>query len=154
LAKTTPMGLNELVPDAFVEFTNAYQEQFSIGWEQWIRGRITSSWGIIQNQDRATNNLGIRFNTAKMLPGNLHLTVGWYKTKKEHNTNGDPDTRKKEKLIEIIQDEAKNWKHGMYDEKELQTEKLLKLPTKNIKMLLENIKKSRRNDKTKQNNIQ
>jgi hypothetical protein len=66
---------------------------------------------------------------------------------------GDPETRKKVKLIETIQNEAKKWKNGIYDKNELDANKLIKLPSENIKMLLENIKNGRRSDKTHRNDI-
>jgi hypothetical protein len=72
---------------------------------------------------------------------------------KEHDKDGNPESRKKVKLIETIQNKAKKWKYGIYGRNELDTNKLIKLPSKNITMLLENIKNGRRNDKTKIHDI-
>jgi hypothetical protein len=66
---------------------------------------------------------------------------------KEHNMDGDPDTQNKVDLIETILSKSKKWENGIYDEQGLDTNILLKLPCKIIKMLLENIKNGRRNDR-------
>jgi hypothetical protein len=47
--------------------------------------------------------------------------------------DGDPENWKKVKMIETILNEATKWKNGIYD---VDTNKGLKLPNRNIKMLL------------------
>jgi hypothetical protein len=54
----------------------------------------------------------------------------------------------------LKQGRKKKLKNEIYKEEELHTNKLIKLPSKNIKMLLENIKNGRRNDKNERYNIQ
>jgi hypothetical protein len=37
----------------------------NIGWDQWIYGRMTKEWGIIQNHDIKSKDSGTKFNTSK-----------------------------------------------------------------------------------------
>jgi hypothetical protein len=125
LSNIESLSLHELVPDASVDLIKAYQEQCKIGWDQWLQGRITSTWGTLQNHDIAPKISGLRFDTANKGAKELILLTWAFaydcwltRNEIEHDTNGDPDTRKKEKLIANIQDEAKKWKDGIYEEKD------------------------------------
>jgi hypothetical protein len=101
------LGINTLVPDATVALKNAHMEQMQIGWQHWIKGRISINWGTLQNYDIKTKDTGIRFDTAKKWAMELIL-LSWefahdcwlIRNNKEHDMDGDPETRKKVKLIE------------------------------------------------------
>jgi hypothetical protein len=102
LGNINSLGINTLVPDATTVLKKANQEQKLIGWEQWIKGKIATTWGTLQNHDIKTTDTGIRLNSAKKWSKELIL-LSWEFTHNcwlvrnecEHDTNGDPETRKK-----------------------------------------------------------
>jgi hypothetical protein len=63
LESKNSLGINTLVPDATTVLKRAENEQKLIGWDQWIKGRITTTWGTLQNHDIRTIDTGIKFDT-------------------------------------------------------------------------------------------
>jgi hypothetical protein len=57
-------NIKEILPDASKYLSNAINEQQNIGWEQWFRGQISSSWGELYNNDIKTKNDLIQFPSA------------------------------------------------------------------------------------------
>jgi hypothetical protein len=70
------LGINTLVPDATTTLIKANNEQIQIGWEQWIKGRISINWGTLQNYDIQTTDTGIRYDTSKKWAKELIL-LSW-----------------------------------------------------------------------------
>jgi hypothetical protein len=61
----------------------------------------------------------------------------------EHDSAGCPETRRKEKLIEIIQGESIQMNYEIYPEQETTTESLGLLPEDNLKMIKQNLKNAK-----------
>jgi hypothetical protein len=65
LEKKNSLGIDTLVPNATTVLKKAANEQKLIGWDQWIKGRITTTWGTFQNYNIRTKDFGIKFDSAK-----------------------------------------------------------------------------------------
>jgi uncharacterized protein YejL (UPF0352 family) len=143
--------------DATPTLIKATKEQELIGWDNWIKGRWSSEWATLMNYNISSIDSGIKFNTSLkwakeiiLLTWNFIHEVWLERNKCEHDTDGDPEKRKKEKLAETIQGESELLKYSVYAKSEVGLEILLNMPTNNLVMLvynLKNAKESKRNEK-------
>jgi hypothetical protein len=93
----TPMPeMRSLMPEASRMLKQAVQEQNTIGWEHWFKGRLTMSWGTLYNYDLQTKNHGMRNQTADKWSKQI-VNMNWdfvleawtIRNDSEHNTEGD-----------------------------------------------------------------
>jgi hypothetical protein len=69
----------------------------------------------------------------------------WHeRNSKEHDKNGAPETRKKEKVIEHITGISKKMEYHLYKENELDDTTLLVLPIENLQIMELNLKDVRK----------
>jgi hypothetical protein len=105
-----------IAPDATKSLVKATEEQSAIGWEQWFKGRWANEWLHLVNYDIQTIDFSIIFNTPEKW-GIVVISLTWeyvYNTwhernSTEHNENGAPEIRKKEKVTEHILGISKKW---------------------------------------------
>jgi hypothetical protein len=149
--------ISSMVPDATKTLILASNEQKDIGWEHWFKGRITQEWATLVNYDIETIKTGKKFNSSEKWETDI-IKLNWdfvydmwiERNKIEHDTNGDPELRKKEKIIEIIQGEFHLANNVNYTLEVLTSEKLISLPMENLVMIEHNIKNAK-NSKRKEN---
>ena len=108
-------ALNQLPED----IKYIYDQQTNIGWDHFIRGRISISWGDYINKALANTNNS--FNTelwgSKIVSINFKyiLSLWDHRCKEEHGCNAhDIETKLKDKLINEIQHIQKNFKSNHY----------------------------------------
>jgi hypothetical protein len=99
-------------PDASAVLTIATQEEQKIGWEQWLKERWTMEWASLQNYNIQTVDLGIKHNSG--LTFEFAFNIWTERNKIEHDTDGDPKKRKKEKIIEIIMGDLELTNYQVY----------------------------------------
>jgi ribonuclease HI len=151
---TDPIDIKELVPDASKSLRQAIFEQNKIGWDQWFCGRISNTWGDLYQHDIQTKQHMIKYPSPKRwgaeiiaITWNLVLDCWYERNNWEHDNNGDKTTRLKEKRSEEI-----TWIIKTYpDDTPIQylnitKEKLMDLPTENLDIMLEQLKKLRNNN--------
>jgi hypothetical protein len=125
-----------------------------IGWGNWIKGRWSKEWASLQNYDIKNSDSGIKYNSSEKWAKEI-ITLTWEfihsmwleRNSCEHDLQGEPEKRKKEKLIEVIIGESEIMKYQEYPKEELDKENLLQLPKENLQMIennLKNAKKSKR----------
>jgi hypothetical protein len=145
-----------MIPDASKSLIKATMEQDVIGWDHWMKGWFTKEWATLVNYDIETTNSGIKFNSSEKWANDIiHLNWDflfnmWIERNKiEHDSDGDPELRKKEKIIEIIQGESKMLPHSLYSPAELTMEHLIALPKDNLVMVEHNIKNAKISNRKK-----
>jgi hypothetical protein len=149
----------QIAPDATTTLTTACTDQQRIGWKQWLNGRLSSNWGTLQNYDIKTMAFGIKFNTAKKWAKSIIL-LSWsfaYDTwlarnAIEHDHKGNPELRKRQKLIEDICGKSQLTKYKVCKETEIIETILKKLPKDNLLMLEQNIRNERNREKQRKEN--
>jgi hypothetical protein len=146
--------IDELVPDASRTLIKAYNEQCEIGWDHWLKGRISMEWGTLVNYDINHKNSNIRYNSVEkwakeviLLNWELAHNIWLSRNQNEHDSEGNPTERIKEKLIEEILGISRETEYRTYSKEELKISDLKKSPTDNLKIILINIK----NDRTRRN---
>jgi hypothetical protein len=109
LYKDQQPNQTELIPEASKYLLDAISKQDVIEWDHWFRGRITIKWGELQNEDVKKPNIlikypsSIKWGTTVVLEGWNLLDECWnQRNKMEHDLDGDPIVRKKEKISEKI----------------------------------------------------
>jgi hypothetical protein len=70
----------------------------------------------------------------------------------KHDSLGCSEVRRKEKLIEIIQGESNCMKHAVYNELEIQKENLVNLPVENLKMIQQNLRSAKADERIRNSN--
>jgi Zn finger protein HypA/HybF involved in hydrogenase expression len=159
LQNIDPENAKTIAPDATKNLVKANEEQKKISWGHWVKGRWSKEWGALFNYDIKNNNSGIKFNSAEKVAKEMIILTWEFvhdcwltRNKLEHDTDGDPETRKKEKVIEIILGESENTNYETYKKMELENDTLIRLPLENLQMLeinIKNEKKRRRTEKKK-----
>jgi hypothetical protein len=140
----------ELVPDASKTLIMASREQDMIGWEQWLKGRISKEWGTLVNHDVKNIDSGIKFNSSQKWAKEV-INMNWefihdiwlIRNKTEHDEDGCPEKRAKEKLVEIIAGESIKENYVTYSEDEVEIGVLMNLPIDNLVMIERNIKNAK-----------
>jgi hypothetical protein len=143
-----------IAPDASRTLIKATNEQKTIGWGNWIKGRWSKEWASLQNYDIKNSDSGIKYNSSEKWAKEIIILTWefihsmWLERNScEHDLQGEPEKRKKEKLIEVIIGESEIMEYQDYPKEELDKEKLLQLPKENLQMIennLKNAKKSKR----------
>jgi hypothetical protein len=125
----------EIAPDATRSLIKAADEQSALGWEQWFKGRWSNEWLNLINYDINTIDSGIKFNTSEKWANEMITAVweyvynNWHaRNSIEHDKNGDPECRKKEKVIEHILGISEKMDYKLYKQKELVDPTLIGLP--------------------------
>jgi hypothetical protein len=112
------------------------------------------------NHDILTVDSGIKHNTSekwgKEIMGiNLEFAHNMWleRNKSEHDEEGQPENRKKEKLVEIIRGKYEKVE-DLYDANEMEVECLMVMPVANLQMMEKNIKnEKKRRWKNKRNRL-
>jgi hypothetical protein len=139
-----------IAPDATNTLKLASTQQKYIGWDHWINGRWSQKWATLQNHDIIHNESGKKYATSTgwakkiiLLTWELIHQIWIERNNMEHDSVGCPETRRKEKLIEIIQGESIQMNYEIYPEQETTTESLGLLPEDNLKMIKQNLKNAK-----------
>jgi hypothetical protein len=120
---------------------------------------MTKEWRTLVNYDIKHNDAGTKSNTSKMWATEIIL-LNWEfvhncweeRNMNEHDVWGQPDGRKKEKIIEIIAGEHKKCADNkIYEDHELDPKELQRIPLENLQMIHTNIKNVR--EKKRKKNI-
>jgi hypothetical protein len=143
-------SIQSMVPDATKTLLLASKQQADIGWDHWWKGRLSQEWAALVNYDISTVKSGIRFNSSEKWAKDI-IKLNWdfvyqmwvERNRIEHDMNGDPELRKKEKLIEIIQGEYNLLNLDIYQVDEMTSEQLQSLPIDNLTMIETNIKNAK-----------
>jgi hypothetical protein len=147
-----------LVEDASPTLIRAVEEQTQIGWENFIKGRISITWSELYNFTLYQSGNRLRRMTAEKWGKDLLLIIWNFvyecwreRNEAEHDTNGDPTARKKLKIIEHIKWLVKYskvcQKHTYYDK---ERENLGKLPLNNLLMLEHQLNNLSKTDKIRE----
>jgi hypothetical protein len=136
-----------IAPDASNAFMRVSNKQNDIGWDQWFKGRLTREWGTLRNHDLQNPMTQTRYTTAEkwavdMIIATLEYVHGvWLQRNKyEHDLDGDPVLRRKEKLIETIRGEYKENDHNMYSTEDIEYDVLKKCNEDSLKAMCLHIK--------------
>jgi hypothetical protein len=145
LEDTIPPPIHEIAPNASTSLIKAFEDQETLGWDQWFCGRTSITWGEIYNHDIETKK-----NTKRMADkwGSDIVTLTWEfilsswfaRNETEHNKNNNPILQAKTKLVEQI--EWIKTKIGNFQSNPYETttqEELMDLPIDNLHMILDNI---------------
>jgi hypothetical protein len=54
-----------MIPDASKTLVKASQEQNMIGWDHWLKGRISREWETLVNCDIKNEDSGIKYNLSE-----------------------------------------------------------------------------------------
>jgi hypothetical protein len=156
-------NMRELIPEASNTLKQAVQEQNTIGWEHWFKGRLSMLWGTLYNHDIKTKNHGIRNQTAEKW-GKHIVNMNWdfmleawtIRIELEHCSEGDPTIKQKERLISKIL-----WTKRKIDQfpssylRNITEEQLQDIPLGNLKMVdsqIQTLLRAARKQPTEQNN--
>jgi hypothetical protein len=149
---------NNIIPDATNTLKAAVQEQDAIGWDHWLKGRISQEWVSLINYDIATIDTGTKYNSSeKWATGIIDLNWDlvqnlWFERNKiEHDSEGNPDLRVRENLIEYIQGESALMNYTLYKVEDMITEALITLPVKILLMIEATIKKCKSTKRKRKN---
>jgi hypothetical protein len=140
----------DIANDASPTLIKAAREQQLIGWDNWMKGRWSSEWATLFNYNITTIDSGIKFNSSEKWAKDLILLTWeflheiWLERNKcEHDIDGDPTIRAKEKLIEIIKGESELLNYATYQRDEVELEVLINMPIENLQMLINNLKNAK-----------
>jgi hypothetical protein len=102
-------NLQDIVHDPSDLLIRAFQEQEEIGWDQWMKGRLSKTWGIIYGVDLSHINHNIPHQTPdrwgkKLVATTFNFVLECWicRIEAEHGLNDDPIRTKKDKLIAKI----------------------------------------------------
>jgi hypothetical protein len=154
LNQTESPIMEDIAPEASDTLRKAVQEQTSIGWDQWFRGRISRTWGELYNSEIQKPNIltykpsALKWGRSVISETFKFVLDSWNtRNKQEHDTHGDPITRQKEKLCAQIL-----WEQSRLNCTNTNTmtyEEIIGLPRANIEMMLAQIKEKKNNTKNK-----
>jgi hypothetical protein len=155
----SPIEAIEIAPDATNTLKMASKQQQQIGWDHWIKGRWSQEWATLQNHDIIHNISGKQNTTSKKWAKEI-INLTWElihqlwleRNNTEHGLLGCPEIRKKEKLIEIIQGESEKMQYAIYTASETMKENLVQLPVENLKMIQENLRSAKANERSRKRN--
>jgi hypothetical protein len=151
-----PPEIEQIAPEASVYLTQAISEQTEIGWNHFLYGRRTETWGTLYNHDIASKEHGLYHPTAEKWgtaiiekTWNFVLEVWDCRNKKEHGENGDTIDIRREKAIQEVmwlKDKTKNIKNCPH--RSITIESLKKTPIANILMMIDQLTRIKKaNDK-------
>jgi ribonuclease HI len=140
--------MHEIAPEAseFLKTTVIIQGQ--IGWDQWMRGRIAIQWGEMYNDDMKHLPFPVYRPSASRW-GKQIITETWkfvllswtIRNNVEHDNEGEPLKRRKEKLVEQIMWIKSHIKEDKeYPLKNIKKEDIMSMPIENIAAMAEQIK--------------
>jgi hypothetical protein len=140
-------SIYNLIPDASSTLKKAIEEQEEIGWDHFIKGRISQTWSCLYQYDIETKEHNQKYVTVEKWDKEI-VRIGWdfvleawsHRNNIEHDNEGDPKTRKKEKIIGKILWKIKNAKVKLpYKYNKIDEDSLKKCPIANLEMLIEQI---------------
>jgi hypothetical protein len=150
LYNRSEINAKSIAPEASKTLILATHQQQKLGWDQWFKGRWTKEWSTLFDHDIQNNDSGIKFNTAERIANEIiqhtweFVSKMWRERNKvEHDEEGEPEVRKKEKVIEIIKGISEMTHYPIYSEDEINSDTLLSLPLDNLKMIEINLKNAR-----------
>jgi hypothetical protein len=157
LNRTEVPIMEDIAPEASTDLLRAVEEQNTIGWDQWFRGRISRTWGELYNHDIAKPNILIRRPSAlrwgrEIISATFNFTIeSWYaRNEMEHDKLGDPTLRIKDKMSDQIKWELKQLSESENEDvwTKITKEQLLEMPKENLEMMLIQIqmKKNRKKE--------
>jgi hypothetical protein len=142
--------IDKLVPDASYTLKRAYKEQSEIGWDNWMKGRISIEWGTLVNHDIKNQDSLIKYNSSEkwareiiLLNWDFAYSIWNLRNKNEHDLEGKPELRAKEKILDEILGISKETEYSTYSRDELRIHELKQSPMDNLKIILLNIKNER-----------
>jgi hypothetical protein len=149
LQNTTIPPIKEIAPNASPYLINAITEQSIIGWDQWLQGRLSTTWGEIYRNDIKHPNIHTKYPSVNRWGKEViritykFVLESWYiQNKSEHETELNASGREKEKYTEEIQWLIKMKQDNIPQQFVIVTkEELLTLPKENLKMMIEQLKK-------------
>jgi hypothetical protein len=125
-----------------------------------LKARWSKEWATLLNHNLKNVDSGIKHSSPEkwaieviMLTWDLIYNIWLLRNKCEHDHNGDPEKRKKEKLIEVIQGESAIMNYEIYSLEELETDELLGSPIENLEMLVANLKNEKERQRKEKNNV-
>jgi hypothetical protein len=138
----------DVAPDASPHLKRAVTEQNDIGWGQWFRGRVSTTWSELYNHDISVPTNIVKYPSTKRWGKELlkitwqFVLECWYSRNLcEHDTDGDPITRAKDKLVEEILWNIKNKEESVPSQyKTLKYEELIIQPKDNLCIMNEQLK--------------
>jgi hypothetical protein len=137
----------EIEPDASPTLIKAVQQQQNIGWKHWFYGRHSSTWGQLFNHEIDKRQPGANHITAEtwdrdliLLTWNFAHEMWINRNKIEHDHDGNPNKRAKQKIINHILGIANSKGPQPYKLDELTEEKLQSMPITNLKSIHTTIK--------------
>jgi hypothetical protein len=140
----------EMEPDSSDTLIAAKNHQGRIGWDQWIKGRWSQEWCHLHNYTIKHTDCNNKFNKSEkwandiiMLTWDFVYDIWNIRNKIEHDEEGDPNNRKREKLKEVIWGISEQMEHKVYNKEEVSEEKLSKLSLGNLEMIENNLKNER-----------
>jgi ribonuclease HI len=143
LYKLPMPDLQILIPEASNALKKAVQEQSNLGWDHWFKGRLTSSWGILYNNDLNNTNHGMRNETAEkwsrqIIEKTLDFVLSSWtiRNEQEHSTEGDQVQNQKDRLIaKIMWTKTKIINFPTSYLNNITEERIQDLPLGNLKMM-------------------
>jgi hypothetical protein len=140
--------IKEIVPDASIHLLQAIGEQEKLGWSQWFRGKITTSWGDLYNHDISKPNNLVKFPSAnrwgkEIISLTLSFVLECWKERnlKEHKMETNPISRKKEKqILELKWLINRNKEIVPHAIKNLNQKELMDLKKESISLMAEQVK--------------
>jgi Reverse transcriptase (RNA-dependent DNA polymerase) len=135
--------MRTIAPEASFTIQQAVTEQTRIGWDHWFKGRISTTWGVLYGNDLQVVNHNMRNQTPDSWAKQL-VEITWkfvlrnwtIRNDLEHDTNGDSELNKRNRLIAKIL-----WNKGRIVNfpnnylMRLTQEQIKDLPIANLKMM-------------------
>jgi hypothetical protein len=140
--------LKDIAPEASHSLKQAVEDQNKIGWDQWLKGRISIKWGEMVNYDLINKKVPKAGMSAEKW-GKEVIVKSWQfvlecwftRNESEHDNENNPVLRTKEKLLEeimwVIRKIPNEVDHPYKDTNEIT---MLTMPVNNLTMLLEQVK--------------
>jgi hypothetical protein len=154
LCQIEPPEIHEIAPDASNTLIDAINHQNTLGWDQWMYGRLSIHWGELYNYDRSHQSEILKVQPGKksktssttwgktinIITWNFLIELWCTRNNIEHQTESDQIKRKKEKMIEKImwlksQIKAEKLKYYVH----LKKENMINYPVNNLTMISENL---------------
>jgi hypothetical protein len=139
--------LIEIAPEASEYLKKTVATQSKIGWDQWFRGRISIQWGEMYNNDIANPPFPLYRPSAarwgkQIIKATWNFVLNSWQIRNniEHDNDGEPIKRSKEKIIERIlwiQKQISPEKEHPF--KHVTKEDIMRLPLENTVAMAEQI---------------
>jgi hypothetical protein len=140
--------LSDIAPDASQHLKQAVKDQEKLGWDQWLKGRISIKWGEMVRYD-LENKKGTKEGMSAEKWGKDIIVKTWQfvlecwftRNEFEHDNENNPVLRSKEKLIEHITWAIENIPNDVvHPYKGIDKETMITLPLDNLTMMLEQVR--------------